>query len=260
MINDTSSWFYDLCAYGMDLRLTEKERSQAYLPKLAMEKAIIYTNDLFSWAKEKSEQETVAASKDMFSAVAVLMKEYKISENEGLDLLRVKTIECEKEHWAAVADLEKSGPISENLYRYLDMTRLCHSGGMLWSALTDRYNRRGMDGETERASLPSTVIESSSKTRASSSSVSNGTALNGSIPDVVEINDHDVTNETIHWKDNAAKVHEPCFGGDAAEQGSHGQDAAADNVNGCDLSLKAHAKDVSLPTELKHEANTAIPE
>ena len=56
-------------------------------------------------------------------------------------MLREKTIECEKENFAAVSDLELAGPISEKLYRYLDMTRLCHSGGMLWSALSDHYNQ-----------------------------------------------------------------------------------------------------------------------
>ena len=127
----------------MDLKLTEKEKEQSYLPTLAMEKAIIYTNDLFSWNKEKIEQEAVAADKDMFSAVAVLMKELKISELEALNVLREKTVESEKEHFAAVADLEAAGPLSDTFYRYLDMTRLCHSGGMLWSAVTDRYNKVG---------------------------------------------------------------------------------------------------------------------
>ena len=127
----------------MDLKLTEKEKEQSYLPTLAMEKAIIYTNDLYSWNKEKIEQEAVAADKDMFSAVAVLMKELKISELEALDVLREKTLEAEKEHFAAVADLEAAGPLSDTFYRYLDMTRLCHSGGMLWSAVTDRYNKVG---------------------------------------------------------------------------------------------------------------------
>ncbi|KAL8696533.1 MAG: hypothetical protein Q9201_007612 [Fulgogasparrea decipioides] len=127
----------------MDLKLNDTEKEQASLPALAMEKAIIYTNDFYSWAKEKAEQATVAANKGMFNAVAILMKEHKISETDALDVLREKTLECEKEHWAAVADLEAAGPVSADLYRYLDMTRLCHSGGMLWSALTDRYNLVG---------------------------------------------------------------------------------------------------------------------
>ena len=127
----------------MDLKLNEQEQEQSRMPTLAMKKAIVYTNDLFSWAKEKAEQETVAASKPMFSAVAVLMKEHKISEAEALKMVREKTIECEKEHVAAVSELELAGPVSENLSRYLDMTRFCYSGGMLWSALTDRYNKIG---------------------------------------------------------------------------------------------------------------------
>lgn len=63
-------------------------------------------------------------------------------------MVRQKTLECEKEHWAAVADLEAAGPLSPNLYRYLDMTRFCHAGGMLWSALTDRYNNSKV-GQTQ---------------------------------------------------------------------------------------------------------------
>ncbi|KAI4092168.1 MAG: hypothetical protein LQ344_003651 [Seirophora lacunosa] len=136
-------WYYELCAYGMDLKLTEAEKNQASRPARAMEKASIYANDYYSWAKEKLEQATVAASRDMFNAVAVLMKEHEISEANALDMVREKILECEKEHWAAVADLEATGPISENLYRYLDMTRLCHSGSMLWGAFSDRYNNLG---------------------------------------------------------------------------------------------------------------------
>ncbi|KAI4115644.1 MAG: hypothetical protein LQ345_003801 [Seirophora villosa] len=126
-----------------DLKLNEVEMNQASRPTRAMEKAAIYVNDYYSWAKEKVEQATVAASEDMFNAVAVVMKEHKISEANALDMVREKILECEKEHWTAVADLEAAGPISENLYRYLDMTRLCHSGTMLWSAFSDRYNKPG---------------------------------------------------------------------------------------------------------------------
>lgn len=132
----------------MGLELNETEKEQASRPARAMEKAIIYTNDFYSWAKEKAEQASVAASKDMFNAVAILMKEHNITEANALDMIRQKTLECEKEHWAAVADLEAAGPLSANLYRYLDMTRFCHAGGMLWSALTDRYNNSKV-GQTQ---------------------------------------------------------------------------------------------------------------
>ncbi|KAL8857505.1 MAG: hypothetical protein Q9178_006000 [Gyalolechia marmorata] len=64
-------------------------------------------------------------------------------------MVRQKTLECEKEHRAAVADLEAAGPLSANLHRYLDMTRFCHAGGMLWSAFTDRYNNSKVYQDTQ---------------------------------------------------------------------------------------------------------------
>ena len=76
----------------MDLKLNEQEQERSRMPTLAMQKAIIYTNDVFSWAKEKAEQEAVAPTKKMFSAVAVLMKEHKISDTEALKIIREKTI------------------------------------------------------------------------------------------------------------------------------------------------------------------------
>ncbi|KAI4217856.1 MAG: hypothetical protein L6R36_009242, partial [Xanthoria steineri] len=133
-------WFFELCAYGMDLEPHETEKEQVSRPARVMEKAIIYTNDFYSWAKEKVEQASVSASKDIFNAVAILMKEHKITEANALDMVRQKSLECEKEHLAAVAELEAARPLSANLYRYLDMTRSCHAGTMLWSALADRYN------------------------------------------------------------------------------------------------------------------------
>ena len=122
---------YGLCTYGMGLELNGTEKEHASRPAFAMEKAIIYTNDFYSWAKEKAEQASVAASKDIFNSVAVLMKEHKMTEANALDMVRQKVLECEKEHWAAVADLEAAGPLWANLYRYLDMTRSCHAGAML---------------------------------------------------------------------------------------------------------------------------------
>lgn len=160
---------FDICAYGMNLRLNEQEQEQSCTPTLAISKAFVYSNDLFSWAKEKAEQEEVAANKQMFSSVAILMKQHKISETEALEMVREKTIECEKEHFAAVSDLELAGPVSENLSRYLDMTRLCHSGAMLWNALTDRYNTISCtqtNGEVENkcsSSLVSTAVENPAK-------------------------------------------------------------------------------------------------
>ncbi|KAL8695799.1 MAG: hypothetical protein Q9224_003152, partial [Gallowayella concinna] len=154
----------------MDLKLNDTEKEQASLPALAMEKAIIYTNDFYSWGKEKAEQATVAADQDIFNAVAILMKEYKISETDALDLLRKKTVECEKQHWAAVAELEATGSVSSDLYRYLEMTRLSHAGGMLWSAFTDRYNVVGqaqVNGNLETRTTPQ--IASDMKTPAQES-------------------------------------------------------------------------------------------
>ena len=149
-----------------DLKLNEQEQGQARLPTLALTKAIIYANDFYSWAKEKAEAEAVPGNKDLFSTVTLLMKEHSISENKALDMLREMTIECEKEHLAEVSKLEQTGPISENLSRWLDMTRLCHSGIMFWSAITDRYNRPAFaqsNGEVMKKGL---LVENSANTGA----------------------------------------------------------------------------------------------
>ncbi|KAL8685125.1 MAG: hypothetical protein Q9224_005952, partial [Gallowayella concinna] len=99
----------------MDLELNEVEQEKARRPTRAMEKAVAYANDFYSWDKEKVEQATVAASKDMFSVVPILMKKYQISAANTLEMVRQMSLESEKEHWAAVADLEATGPISANL-------------------------------------------------------------------------------------------------------------------------------------------------
>ncbi|KAL8804024.1 MAG: hypothetical protein Q9182_002815 [Xanthomendoza sp. 2 TL-2023] len=152
-----TGWYYELCAYGMDLEINETEREQASRPTRAMIKAILYTNEFYSWGKEKAEQEKVAAGRSKFNAVAILMKEHQISEANALQMVRDKALDCEKEHWAAVADLEAAGPISANLYRYLDMTRFCQTGGMLWSAFADRYDNIGQTQDLktpENLSMP----------------------------------------------------------------------------------------------------------
>ena len=220
----------------MDLKLSEQEQEQSRIPTLAMQKAIIYTNDFFSWAKEKAEHEAVAANKEMFSAVAVLMKEHQLSETQALDLLREKTLECERDHFAAVTDLELAGPISENLYRYLDMTRLCHSGGMLWSALTDRYNRTGLtqtNGDVTRNnqifSAP-TAMGMSAKTGETISTSNN----------ILRPRGHAATNGTLLLEAQAARGNGSTMNGEMKHQ-----------LNGTkDVTLREHAKDVRIPTAM----------
>ena len=214
----------------MDLKLNEQEQEQSRMPTLAMQKAIIYTNDLFSWAKEKAEQEEVAASKQMFSAVTVLMTEHKISEAEALGILREKTIECEKEHFAAVSELELAGPVSENLSRYLDMTRLCHSGGMLWSALTDRYNRPSpaqTNGEIK--------MNGEAKTNGPTSLVSPAVkkpAPNG----VIKTNGHVATDGVLLMEDKAS-----------SGTGLKHQLDGSKKTEETEVTLKENAKDVGTP-------------
>ena len=222
----------------MDLKLNEKEQEQSRIPKLAMQKAIIYTNDLFSWAKEKAEQEAVAANKEMFSAVAVLIKEHKISETEALEKLREKTIECEKEHFAAVSDLELAGPVSENLSRYLDMTRLCHSGGMLWSALTERYNQtsplqtNGTVTEIDQPPLACTEVEGSAKTGVP---ISNA---NG----VMRSNGHIDTDGALLVENKASTANGLAMNGDMKHQPNGTKKTEEDHGN--EMALREHAKDV----------------
>ena len=225
----------------MDLKLTEQEQEQSRVPTLEMQKAIIYTNDLFSWAKEKAEQEAVAADKDMFSAVAVLMKEHGISETEALDCLREKTIRCEKDHFAAVADLERAESISENLYRYLEMTRLCHSGAMFWSAFTDRYNRTGVaqaNGEISRdhpSMAPSAAGDSTEL--GVSISTSNG---------IMSCNGHAATNGALLVEDQSIEANGSAIKGDVKDQ-LNGT-CKPDEVDGSHMTFIEHAKDVGTPT------------
>ncbi len=225
----------------MDLKLSEHEQEQCYIPTLAMQKAIIYTNDLFSWAKEKAEQKAIAVEKDTFSAVAVLMKEYRLSETEALDLLREKTIECEKDHFAAVADLEFAGQISDNLYRYLDMTRLCHSGGMLWSALTDRYNKSGpaqINGEATNKgqSLASTTVENPAKT---GPPVATSTGIKTPAG-------HAATEGALPLGIKAAGENGSAMNGDREHQ-LNGTKKVEEEVHANGVTLKEHARDVRTP-------------
>ena len=228
----------------MALKLNEKEQEQSRIPTLAMQKAIIYTNDLFSWAKEKAEQERVAPKKDVFNAVAVLMKEHDVSENRALDWLREKTLECEKDHFAAVSDLELAGPVSDNLYRYLNMTRLCHSGAMFWSAFTDRYNSNGpaqTKGDVtkkDRAALGSMAVEISAETEVPTPPPNAA----------VRSNDHAVTGNALHVQTQAAGANGSTVNGETIYQVNGTKEI--EEVDGNNASLKELAKDVGNLTAL----------
>lgn len=225
----------------MDLKLNEREQEQSRRPTLEMQKAIIYTNDLFSWAKEKAEQQILAADKDIFNAVAVLMKEQRISETAALDLLREKTIKCEMDHFAAVSDLECAGPISENLYRYLDMTRFCHSGIMFWSAMSDRYNRTGVaqaKGEVVKRDHPlsaSVAVEDSTRL-AIPISISNG---------MLSSNGHAATDSALLVENQAISAKGSAINGDTINQLDGTR--KPEEVNGSHMTFVEDAKDVCIP-------------
>lgn len=156
-------------------------------------------------------------------------------------MVREKIIKYKKDYFTAVSDLEHAGPISENLYRYLDITRLYHSGAMLWSAFCDRYN--GTDfaqakGEVVKRDHPSSasVVGKDSTRLGVPIFTSNG---------IVSSNGHAATDGALLVEDQAISANESAINGNMGDQPNGTR--KPEEVNGNHMTFIEDAKDVGAP-------------
>ena len=101
--------------------------------------AIILTNDLFSWEKERAEA-AKDANTPLVNAIWVLMREHSITEPEAQELCREKIKECVAESVRVFEDTKRDLDISLELRQYVEAQQYALSGNLVWSIHCPRYN------------------------------------------------------------------------------------------------------------------------
>ncbi|KAL0575440.1 hypothetical protein V5O48_006531 [Marasmius crinis-equi] len=126
--------------WGMDIDLSFAELESDLLAKIKYSSGIIavLANDYFSWEREKRQQYD---SDRIRNAVAVLMKQDDVSEEEAKEGVKKIIIEEEGRIRNLLAVAQETGKVSEALRRYLDGLQSFASGYQFWCATCLRYSQ-----------------------------------------------------------------------------------------------------------------------
>ena len=127
-----------ILTFGLALTIPEHEeglRDELSRPAFY---ALILTNDLFSWHKERD-----AAERDgtfVFNAVQILMREHSITELEAKELCRATINKYAAESVRISEETKGNSDISLDLRKYVEATQYAMSGNLVWSVYCPRYN------------------------------------------------------------------------------------------------------------------------
>lgn len=124
----------------MDIQLTDAEKSSIAAIISPLVKAMMLTNDYYSYRKEELLHRLRKNPGHPFNAVSVLMAERNISEEDAFELVKQMTIQYEEQHSALFDEIQKTDSLSEDALRYIESMRLAAAGNSLWHAASPRYS------------------------------------------------------------------------------------------------------------------------
>ncbi|KAK2734039.1 hypothetical protein FQN57_001874 [Myotisia sp. PD_48] len=132
--------FQDMSCFGIGIRLTQAEKAKlSEVINTALYSAALM-NDYYSWPKELKHHLETQGSEIPFSAVCILMRQYKCSDIEALEKLQDKYVELQEQHLLLVRRLEQSeGVISDSHRKYIMAAQYTASGAEFWSNSVPRY-------------------------------------------------------------------------------------------------------------------------
>ena len=150
MLKELFRFWFGLVTFAMNLAIPDQEMDlckQLGKPAWA---AVVLTNDIYSWEKER-EAAAKAGASHVINAIWVLMKEHSISESQAFELCRQKNKEFVVEA-KRVADQTKKNPnLSRDLQAFTEAMLYTVSGNLVWSIYCPRYHP-GND-ESSRSSV-----------------------------------------------------------------------------------------------------------
>lgn len=101
--------------------------------------AVVLTNDIYSWEKERKAAAR-AGDSHVINAIWVLMKEHSISEPQAFELCRQKNKELVAEAKRVVDKTKKNLDLSRDLRAYTEAMLYTVSGNLVWSIYCPRYH------------------------------------------------------------------------------------------------------------------------
>ena len=101
--------------------------------------AVVLTNDIYSWAKER-EAAARAGDTHVINAIWVFMKEHSISETQAFELCRQKNKELVIEAKRVADQTKRDLSLSRDLRAYTEAMLYTVSGNLVWSIYCPRYH------------------------------------------------------------------------------------------------------------------------
>lgn len=114
--------------------------------------AFLFTNDLFSWEKERDAAKRDGLS-NVINAIWVIMGECSMTELEAKAECRMKIKEYVSESVRAVEETRGNLDISSDLRTYIEALQYMISGNLVWSIYCPRYHPKVSYNDAQRSMI-----------------------------------------------------------------------------------------------------------
>lgn len=126
--------------YTADVNLNDNERSSLDPVILPLLKAMVLTNDYYSWEKEYDEYNRTNGSMPMVNAIWLLKHLREMEDSKARELLRDRILEDEMQYCRLRDEYLQAENPSPDIRRFLGLIELAAAGNRFWHATSKRYN------------------------------------------------------------------------------------------------------------------------
>ncbi|KAF7931846.1 uncharacterized protein EAE98_004582 [Botrytis deweyae] len=138
---DVGGWVLrEMLIYTADVNLNDDERSSLNPVILPLLKAMVLTNDYYSWEKEYDLYNRTNGSVAMVNAVWLLKHLRDVEDSKARELLRDRILEYEMQYCRLRDEYIRTESPSSDMKRFLGLIELAAAGNRFWHATSKRYN------------------------------------------------------------------------------------------------------------------------
>ncbi|TGO08094.1 hypothetical protein BTUL_0226g00050 [Botrytis tulipae] len=130
----------EMLIYTADVNLNDDERSSLEPVILPLLKAMVLTNDYYSWEKEYDEYNRTNGSMPMVNAIWLLKHLREVEDSKARELLRDRILEDEMKYCRLRDEYIQTENPSPDIKRFLGLFELAAAGNRFWHATSKRYN------------------------------------------------------------------------------------------------------------------------
>lgn len=112
--------------------------------------ALVLTNDLYSWPKERDDA-AKARQSEVVNAIWVIMREHAVTELEAQEICRMKIRESVASAIQVAEKTKRDESLSPDLRKYTEAMLYSISGNLVWSIYCPRYHPEASLAEAELA-------------------------------------------------------------------------------------------------------------